>query len=200
MKKIQIDCLGCGAINDIDEEVCWKCKRVIEPAERQASRERAERRQAKEKEFAEMSLDEQALRRVREARASGNWGELDEGHLDTVAARIRLIHMQQPISGVVRRDLGPVQVSIVYGSNLFRDFAVNMTDIVGGRSKAWESLIAGAYDEVLKELRRTAVKQGATAVANLRVSYQELIGGGKTGMLMAVASGQALVVSSGRDK
>ncbi len=86
--------------------------------------------------------------------------------------------------------LGLVTGETIIGANLFRDIFASIRDIVGGRS--------GAYEEVLKEARETAVREmedrarmlGANAVVGIDLDY-EVIGQGGS-MLMVSASGTAV--------
>lgn len=82
---------------------------------------------------------------------------------------------------------------VVAGSNFIRDFFAGITDIIGGRSGAYESKIARARKEALEELQQQAKRSGANAVVGVEVNYTSINGEGKS-MFMIVASGTAVVV------
>ncbi|AWB52545.1 YbjQ family protein [Pasteurella multocida] len=82
---------------------------------------------------------------------------------------------------------------VVAGSNFIRDFFAGITDIIGGRSGAYESKIARARKEALEELQQQAKRLGANAVVGIEVNYTSINGEGKS-MFMIVASGTAVVV------
>ncbi|NNI53630.1 YbjQ family protein [Pasteurella multocida] len=82
---------------------------------------------------------------------------------------------------------------VVAGSNFIRDFFAGITDIIGGRSGAYESKIACARKEALEELQQQAKRLGANAVVGVEVNYTSINGEGKS-MFMIVASGTAVVV------
>lgn len=87
---------------------------------------------------------------------------------------------------------GIVTGETIIGANLFRDIFASIRDIVGGRS--------GAYEEVLKEARETALREmedrarslGANAVIGVDLDY-EVVGQGGS-MLMVSASGTAVSI------
>ncbi|MDB5390727.1 MAG: hypothetical protein JWM11_6373 [Planctomycetaceae bacterium] len=64
----------------------------------------------------------------------------------------------------------------VYGFNLLAEMLVNITDMVGGRSKRMEQAIEDIEKEVIDDLRRKARVAGATAVVGVRVQLGNLSG------------------------
>lgn len=85
-----------------------------------------------------------------------------------------------------------ITAECVYGVNLFFDLFNSVRDLTGGRSKTMEKLINDAKTELLEELRHKAAVIGADAVLSIEISFSEIDGGGKTGMLMANATGTAV--------
>jgi uncharacterized protein YbjQ (UPF0145 family) len=93
----------------------------------------------------------------------------------------------------VHTYLGIVTGETILGANIFRDFMAGIRDIVGGRS--------GAYEEVLKEGRLTALREmedearrlGADAVIGVDLDYETV--GANGAMLMVTASGTAVKLS-----
>lgn len=87
---------------------------------------------------------------------------------------------------------GLVFGEVVSGANFIRDFLAGITDIIGGRSGAYESKLNGARKEALEELAKEAQKVGANAVVGVSMEYQSM--GGDKGMFIVVATGTAVVV------
>lgn len=86
--------------------------------------------------------------------------------------------------------LGIVTGEAIIGANLFKDFFASITDIVGGRSKAYEKVLREAKDSALKEMEESAHMLGAHAVLAVDLDYETI--GGKGSMLMVTASGTAV--------
>ena len=78
----------------------------------------------------------------------------------------------------------------IMGANIVRDFFAQITDVVGGRSGAYETKLADARDVALQELEQRAVALGADAVVGVDLDY-EVVG---ESMLMVSASGTAVVL------
>ncbi|SPF80672.1 heavy metal-binding domain-containing protein [Pseudoprimorskyibacter insulae] len=86
---------------------------------------------------------------------------------------------------------GIVVGEAIMGANIVRDFFAGITDIVGGRSGAYESKLQDARDTALRELEQRAAAVGANAVIGVDLDY-EVVG---ESMLMVSASGTAVVVA-----
>jgi len=84
--------------------------------------------------------------------------------------------------------LGIVTGEAIMGANIVRDVFASITDIVGGRSGAYEGKLQDARETALSELRARAVQLGATAVVGIDLDY-EVVG---QSMLMVSASGTAV--------
>jgi uncharacterized protein YbjQ (UPF0145 family) len=85
---------------------------------------------------------------------------------------------------------GIVVGEAIMGANIVRDFFANITDIVGGRSGAYESKLQDARETALRELEDRAREVGATALVGVDLDY-EVVG---DSMLMVSASGTAVVI------
>ncbi|MEW4468766.1 heavy metal-binding domain-containing protein [Parasphingorhabdus sp. JC815] len=95
------------------------------------------------------------------------------------------------IEGHMIRDYhGIVVGEVIVGANLFRDLFASITDIVGGRSGKYETVLKRARDEALTELQAEAEKLGANAVVGVDLDYEVV--GDKGSMLMVSASGTAV--------
>ncbi|MEP2782099.1 MAG: heavy metal-binding domain-containing protein [Pseudoruegeria sp.] len=86
---------------------------------------------------------------------------------------------------------GIVVGEAIMGANVVRDFFASVTDIVGGRSGAYESKLQDARETALAELEERAVAIGANAVVGVDLDY-EVVG---DSMLMVSASGTAVTLS-----
>jgi len=87
---------------------------------------------------------------------------------------------------------GVVAGEAIVGANIFRDLFASVTDIVGGRSGAYEDALRGARETALQELQQAAHDAGGNAVVGVDLDYEVI---GKSGsMLMVSASGTAVRV------
>ncbi len=84
---------------------------------------------------------------------------------------------------------GVVVGEAILGANLFRDIFAQITDIVGGRSGAYEQELGKARNVALQELEDRAVEKGANAVVGVDLDYEVI-----NNMLMVSASGTAVTV------
>ncbi|WP_297772266.1 heavy metal-binding domain-containing protein [uncultured Roseovarius sp.] len=85
---------------------------------------------------------------------------------------------------------GIVVGEAIMGANVFRDFFAQITDVVGGRSGAYESKLQDARETAMRELEERAVVLGANAVVGVDLDY-EVVG---DSMLMVSVSGTAVVL------
>ncbi|MEO9573662.1 MAG: heavy metal-binding domain-containing protein [Tateyamaria sp.] len=86
---------------------------------------------------------------------------------------------------------GIVVGEAIMGANIVRDFFASVTDIVGGRSGAYETKLKDARDEAMHELEERASALGANAVVGIDLDY-EVVG---DSMLMVSVSGTAVLVA-----
>lgn len=86
---------------------------------------------------------------------------------------------------------GIVVGEAIMGANLVRDFFAGVTDIIGGRSGAYESKLQDARDTAMQELEERARQMGANAVVGIDLDY-EVVG---DSMLMVSVSGTAVVLA-----
>lgn len=90
----------------------------------------------------------------------------------------------------VQKYLGLVTGEAIMGANIMRDFFASVTDIVGGRSGAYETKLAQARQVALQEMAEDAGKLGANAVIGIDLDYEVV----REGMLMVTVSGTAVRV------
>lgn len=88
----------------------------------------------------------------------------------------------------IQSYLGIVTGEAILGANVFRDFFASITDIVGGRSAAYEQELSKARDIALNEMQERALALGADAVVGVDMDYEVL----REGMMMVSASGTAV--------
>ena len=91
----------------------------------------------------------------------------------------------------IRTYHGIVTGEAIMGANVVRAFFASVTDIVGGRSGAYESKLQDARETALREMQDQAARLGATAVVGVDLDY-EVVG---NSMLMVSASGTAVTLS-----
>ena len=85
---------------------------------------------------------------------------------------------------------GVVTGEAIMGANIVRDIMASITDIVGGRSKAYESKLEDGRNEAFREMAEKAQRWGANAILGVDIDY-EVIG---QSMLMVAVSGTAVTV------
>ncbi len=85
---------------------------------------------------------------------------------------------------------GIVVGEAIMGANVVRDMFAGITDIIGGRSGAYESKLQDGRDTALREMEQRAAALGANAIVGVDLDY-EVVG---QSMLMVSASGTAVVV------
>ncbi len=88
----------------------------------------------------------------------------------------------------IRDYLGIVAGEAVMGANIVKDLFATVTDIVGGRSGAYENELIKARQIALTEMEQEAMKLGASAVVGVDIDYEVI----RTGMLLVTASGTAV--------
>ncbi|WP_169082989.1 YbjQ family protein [Paenibacillus sp. PL91] len=100
-----------------------------------------------------------------------------------------LISTTPTIEGRPIQDyVGVVTGEAIMGANVVRDFFASITDIVGGRSGAYESKLKEARDVAIDEMKNQASKLGANAIVAIDIDYEVV----REGMLMVAVSGTAV--------
>jgi uncharacterized protein YbjQ (UPF0145 family) len=88
----------------------------------------------------------------------------------------------------IREYLGVITGEAIMGANIVKDLFASITDIVGGRSAAYESELARAREIALREMQEKALSLGANAVVGVDLDYETV----REGMLMVTVSGTAV--------
>ncbi len=86
---------------------------------------------------------------------------------------------------------GIVVGEAIMGANIVRDFFASVTDVVGGRSGAYESKLRDARAEAMAEIEERAYALAADAVVGIDLDY-EVVG---DSMLMVSVSGTAVTLA-----
>ncbi|WP_146345503.1 heavy metal-binding domain-containing protein [Phaeobacter marinintestinus] len=84
---------------------------------------------------------------------------------------------------------GIVVGEAILGANVIRDVFAGITDILGGRSGAYEQELGKARATALAEMEERAANLGANAVVGVDLDYEVI-----NNMLMVSASGTAVVI------
>ena len=84
---------------------------------------------------------------------------------------------------------GIVVGEAILGANVFRDLFAGITDIIGGRSGAYEQELGRARETALAEMEQSVKAKGGNAVVGVDLDYEVI-----NNMLMVSASGTAVTV------
>ncbi|RAP76177.1 heavy metal-binding domain-containing protein [Paenibacillus montanisoli] len=88
----------------------------------------------------------------------------------------------------IQQYLGVVTGEAIMGANIVRDLFASITDIVGGRSGAYETKLKEARDLAFNEMSGQASRMGANAIVGIDIDYEVV----REGMLMVAVSGTAV--------
>ena len=89
---------------------------------------------------------------------------------------------------------GIVSGETIIGANVIRDFFASVRDFIGGRSGAYEEVLREAKDTALREMEANAAQLGANAVIGIDLDYETV--GSNGSMLMVTCSGTAVTLSA----
>jgi uncharacterized protein YbjQ (UPF0145 family) len=90
----------------------------------------------------------------------------------------------------IKEYLGVVTGEAILGANLVKDLFASITDIVGGRSAAYENELSRARQIALQEMEEKAKSMGANALVGIDLDYETV----RQGMLMVSVSGTAVKI------
>ena len=76
----------------------------------------------------------------------------------------------------------------IMGANVVRDFMAGITDIIGGRSGAYENKLAEGRSIAIQEMKQRASQMGANAIIGVDLDFETV----REGMMMCVATGTAV--------
>jgi len=88
----------------------------------------------------------------------------------------------------IKNYLGIVAGEAIMGANVVRDIFASITDVIGGRSGAYESKLKEAREIAIEEMSEKAYKLGANAIVGVDIDYEVI----RDGMLMVTVSGTAV--------
>ena len=92
----------------------------------------------------------------------------------------------------IKEYKGVVFGEVINGVNFMRDFSASITNIMGGRSTAYEEELINTRAEAINEMMKRAEKIGANAIVGVKLDYETI---GQAGSMLAViASGTAVVI------
>jgi len=83
---------------------------------------------------------------------------------------------------------GIVTGEAIMGANVVRDLFASVTDIVGGRSSAYENKLSEGRQIAIEEMKVKASQLGADAVIAVDLDFETL----RDGMMMCIATGTAV--------
>jgi uncharacterized protein YbjQ (UPF0145 family) len=90
----------------------------------------------------------------------------------------------------VENYLGIVSGEAIMGANVVRDFLASVTDVIGGRSSAYENKLAEGREIAIREMEEKARRLGANAIIGVDLDFETL----REGMMMCIATGTAVKI------
>jgi uncharacterized protein YbjQ (UPF0145 family) len=104
-----------------------------------------------------------------------------------------LVSTTDTIQGkTVTTYIGLVSGEAIIGANFVKDFFAGISDIVGGRSGAYEQGLREAKSIAVTEMIEQAQRLGANAIIGVDLDYETI--GSSSSMLMVSANGTAVVL------
>ena len=94
----------------------------------------------------------------------------------------------------ILRYRGLVTGETIIGANIFRDILASITDVIGGRSQAYEDALMTARNNALEEMTQRARLMNANAIVGVDLDYEVF---GQGGMMMVSMSGTAVLLEGG---
>lgn len=88
----------------------------------------------------------------------------------------------------IEEYLDIVSGEAIMGANVVRDFLAGITDIIGGRSGAYENKLAEGREVAMQEMKEKARRLGANAIIGVDLDFETL----RDGMMLCVATGTAV--------
>ena len=85
---------------------------------------------------------------------------------------------------------GIVSGEAIMGANIVRDIFASVTDIVGGRSAAYEDKLAEGRKIAIDEMTERARAIGANAIIGVDLDFETV----REGMMMCIATGTAVTI------
>jgi len=92
----------------------------------------------------------------------------------------------------IREYKGIVCGEVIIGAHLGKDILASFTNLVGGRSEAYESTIRESRGAALAAMQAEAAKLDANAVVAIKFDYGVIGQGGS--MMMVAVSGTAVIL------
>lgn len=90
----------------------------------------------------------------------------------------------------IKEYKGVVTGETIIGANFIKDFFAGIRDVLGGRSKSYEKVLAEAREESMREMQERAFMLGANAIVGIDIDYETVVEGNS--MLMVAVSGTAV--------
>ncbi len=88
--------------------------------------------------------------------------------------------------------LGICSGQAIYGANVLRDKFAKITDFIGGRSGAYETVLRDGLEAALKDMQEQAEEMGGNAVVGVSVDYESV--GNEGSMFMVAVTGTAVLL------
>lgn len=93
----------------------------------------------------------------------------------------------------ITQYMGLVAGQAVYGANFIRDFFAGITDVIGGRSGGYESVLMDGATAAIRDMEGYAKELGANAIIGVSIDYESM--GKDNSMLMVSVTGTAVKIA-----
>ena len=90
----------------------------------------------------------------------------------------------------IAQTIGLVRGTTVRAKHIGTDIVAGLRNIVGGETKGYSSMLAGAREQAIDRMRDEAMAQGATAIVGFRMETSAIMNGASE----IVAYGTAVVL------
>ncbi len=88
---------------------------------------------------------------------------------------------------------GIVSGEAIMGANIVRDLFASVTDVIGGRSAAYEDKLAEGRQIAINEMSERAKALGANGIVGIDLDFETV----REGMMMCIATGTAVTYREG---
>lgn len=94
----------------------------------------------------------------------------------------------------ISKRLGIVSAEVIVGMNILKDLALEISDVVGGKSKIQQAAMSDLKEELFDQLRADALKLSANMIVGISLSFADY--GYRRSAILATAIGTAVITQT----